>query len=104
MLRIDGSLAPSTIAGPLDSPAVEAVVGELLGSDRLALVRSQLELDFAFQWDERARFRGNAYHESGNLAITLRRLPAQPRTAEELGLPAEVVGLLSNIRGLILVT
>jgi len=53
---------------------------------------------------DQARFRVNAFHESGNLAMALRVIPSKIFSVEELGLPSIVNKFADYPRGLVLVT
>jgi twitching motility protein PilT len=45
------------------------------------------EVDFSFEFESKARFRVNAYFQKGTLAASLRLIPFEIRSIEELGLP-----------------
>src|SRR5262249_1236015 len=62
------------------------------------------EVDFSFTYDNKARFRGSAYHQRGAIALTLRLIPLRIPTFEELGLPVAIRELASRPSGLVLVT
>jgi twitching motility protein PilT len=104
LVRIDGSLVPVAGASPFGPEDTDHIVRELLGSDLSARFDSDLEVDFAFSWASRGRFRGNAFHQRGNAALALRLIPFQIPTFDQLGLPPIADELVELPQGLVLVT
>jgi twitching motility protein PilT len=103
LVRIDGALAPLE-APPLTFDDTQRLVTGLLGPELTARFRTDLEVDFAFSWGTKGRFRGNAYHQRGNAALALRLIPFQIPTFEQLGLPDICDELVELPQGLVLVT
>ena len=60
--------------------------------------------DFGFAFGDQARFRVAVYKQRGNTGITLRRIPFQFLTFEQLGVPAAIEYCITRPRGLFLVT
>jgi len=104
LIRVDGSLLPISGVTSLTSADTESVVTELVGSDLLQRLKDTKEIDFSFGWDDKARLRGNAFHQRGAISLALRIIPSKIPTFEELGLPAVVDRLVRLPQGLVLVT
>lgn len=72
--------------------------------------RNQQELqeqggtDFGFAFGNKARFRVAVFKQRGKISMTLRRIPNEFLTFEQLGLPPVVLDLIQRQRGLFLVT
>jgi len=62
------------------------------------------ELDFSFALGEKARFRVNAFMQRGFVGGVLRLIPTTIRSAQEMGLPQNIIDIASSPRGLVLVT
>jgi len=60
--------------------------------------------DFAYPYEDKARFRVSCYRQRGKVGLALRLLPNNLLTFEQLGLPLQVRDLLHRPRGLVLVT
>ncbi|MHC4473200.1 MAG: type IV pilus twitching motility protein PilT [Planctomycetota bacterium] len=60
--------------------------------------------DFAYAYEDKARFRISCYRQRGMVGLALRLLPNRLRSFEEIGLPVTVRDLLHRPRGLLLVT
>lgn len=104
MLRIDGALTPAAGTQPLDEPAVEQLVFQILDEDQRQILLKDKEFDFSFAFGNLGRFRVNAFHERGNLAAALRLIPNEIKSAAELGMPPIVNTFSDFPRGLVLVT
>ncbi len=104
MLRVDGALQPISEGKPLRREDVEQLAYSLLDEDQKKLLVKDRELDFSFAFGNKARFRVNAFHEKGNVAVALRLIPTKIRTLEELGMPQIVNQFTQFPRGLVLVT
>jgi twitching motility protein PilT len=104
MLRIDGSLVAMMGYNPLDEQAVESLIFAILDEDQKQILLKDKEFDFSFAFGTLGRFRVNAYHERGNLAVALRLIPNDIKSVTELGLPSIVMNFADYPRGLVLIT
>ncbi len=104
LLRIDGSLRPATGASVLVADDTAALAAALLTPDQHAAFAGGSELDFSFEWQDKARIRGNVYRQRGTVALALRVIPWFIPTMEELGLPPVLGEFVGRPHGLVLVT
>ena len=104
MMRVDGVLTPFSGYNQLNAEEVEQLVFAILDDDQRKILIKDKEFDFSFAFGDLGRFRVNAFHEKGNLAASLRLIPNQIKTINELGLPSVVQSFAEYPRGLILVT
>lgn len=104
MIRIDGSLKPVPNEAPLTAAEVERLIFSVVDDVQKDILLKDMEVDFSFAFGDVARFRANAYHQKGNLALALRLIPTQIRSLEDLGLPKITNNFTDFPRGLILVT
>ncbi|OGZ00569.1 MAG: type IV pili twitching motility protein PilT [Candidatus Liptonbacteria bacterium RIFCSPLOWO2_01_FULL_53_13] len=86
-LRIDGALVPLEKMPVLTPEAVDGITTAMLTEEQKARLSKEHQLDFAYAFEDKARFRVNAYYQRGYLAAALRLIPAQIKTVEELSLP-----------------
>ena len=103
-VRIDGKLVPIPEAAPTEEADLTAIIDGLLSEVDRERFQEVRQLDFAFTWDNIARFRANAFHQVGRPALALRLIPSQIPTPEQLGLPAATAKLTQLPHGLVLVT
>ncbi len=86
-LRIDGVLVPLQ-KEPITTPeTAEGIIGEMITKEQKEKLLSQRQVDFAYSFEDKARFRVNVYFQRGYLAAALRLVPARIKTIEELNLP-----------------
>ncbi|MDD3678841.1 MAG: type IV pilus twitching motility protein PilT [Patescibacteria group bacterium] len=104
MIRVDGALKPITNAQPLTAKEVEGLIFSVVDDIQKDILLKDMEVDFSFAFGDVARFRANAYHQKGNLALALRLIPTEIRSLEELGLPKITNNFTEFPRGLVLVT
>jgi twitching motility protein PilT len=101
-LRIDGVLVPLQQEPIVTPEAMEGIVGALVTDEQKVKLLAQRQLDFAYSFEDKARFRVNAYFQRGYLAAVLRLVPAQIKTIEELNLPPLLHDLAKLSQGFVL--
>jgi twitching motility protein PilT len=103
VLRIDGALQPVDQFN-LSGDDVRDLFEQITSTKQRELFDKDLELDFAFTFEEGRRIRCNACRQKGEISISMRILPPTIPNVEELGLPKLCKELVTRPRGLILVT
>lgn len=102
-LRIDGRLIQVAGTQILDPEISSGLVMELVGPERKSRFLSEKELDFSYQYAGKYRYRINSYHTRGGIASSLRLIPNEIRTLEELNLPP-IIKIFSRLsQGFVLV-
>jgi len=104
LLRIDGVLAPVDRTKALRPTDVERIVFEILEGPLLERFHAEKQVDFSFGWEDKARFRGNAFTQRGSAALALRMIPLSIPTFDELGLPDQIRAWVDLPQGFLLVT
>lgn len=104
MLRVDGKMVFQTKMPRLTPQLVEEVIDSMLDEHQRKAYEENWETDFAYEYDDKARFRVNVFHQRGTKAAVLRVIPTRVRTMEELQLPQVIRDFCDRPRGLILVT
>jgi len=102
-VRLDGrlrsfdmpSLTPEDTRDVMKSVAPERCLPE---------IEEQGGADFAYPFENGARFRTAVYNQRGNISVVMRLLPDRMMTFEQIGLPMSIKNLLLKPRGLVLVT
>ena len=103
-LRINGNITPIN-GSEMSEAQVEEMVKPLF-TDRLRKIYGEHhEVDFSYDGGELGRFRFNIYRHKEKTGVTVRHIPLQIPTLEQLRMPIESIKkLLENERGIILVT
>jgi twitching motility protein PilT len=103
-IRVDGRLLPVEGAAAMSGAEINDLVEGLLDPEQIATFHKQLDVDFAFSWEDKARLRASAFTQRGQTALAVRMIPSRIPTFEELGLPDAADRLAKLPRGLVLVT
>src|SRR3954453_15679248 len=105
LMRLNGDLQPFNGDELLTATDVEDMLGSILASqNRQPFGERDRELDFSFSWREKARIRGNAYRQRGNVGVALRLIPHEIPSFEWLGVPESVQKWAELRRGLVFIT
>ena len=103
MFRIDGALIPYGTK-VLEPEEVKKLVSQTLETEKKELLEVNKEVDLSYSFEDKARFRINAYYERGNVAAAYRLIPQRIRSVEELNLPQICFEFPKLPHGLVLVT
>ena len=104
LVRVDGALERWTHVAPISGAALEAVATRVLSPLHQVRLQTKMEVDVAWQAAGVGRIRASVFRQRGTIAVSMRLIPANVPTPESLGLPASVIDLAGESRGLILVT
>lgn len=103
-LRIDGVLVPLKEEKILDQYDTEQLASLILGEERKKKFLKEKQLDFSYEYKNKARFRVNTYFQRGVISVALRLIPSRIRTIEELNLPASLHQFTKLEQGFVLIT
>jgi len=89
---------------PLTSEDTERLMKSIASVDNQQELQEVGGADFGFAFEDVARFRVSIFKQKGCVGLVLRLIPKKIMTFEELGLPLSVREVITQPRGLILVT
>ncbi|KKR88944.1 MAG: twitching motility protein [Candidatus Wolfebacteria bacterium GW2011_GWA1_44_24] len=101
-LRIDGALVPLQKEAILTPEAAKELVFALLTPEQKENFLREREVDFAYAFEDKARFRINVFYQRGYEAAALRYIPSQIKTIEELNLPPILHDFVKLSQGFVL--
>lgn len=104
MLRIHGELIPVPGESATTPEQLESFMMLFLSDIQRNIYKQNFELDFAFEFEGKTRFRANLYKQKGTASVALRVIPYRIPAVEELGLPSVVTKMTDLKQGFILVT
>ena len=104
MIRQQGELLAVVIDRPLTNDDLEALTFAVLDDEQKSILLKNKEVDFGFMFGDLGRFRVNAFHEKGSLAMSLRLIPSAIAQIDQLGLPPVVGSFAEYSQGLVLFT
>ena len=102
-IRLKGELVPLA-ERPLDRLTIKNLMDELLDQNQRDYFHAYHDLDFAYGYEDKARFRANYLYKTTGPGAVFRTIPSEILSAQDLGLPAAVVELANRRSGLVLVT
>lgn len=102
-IRVDSVLVPLAKESILAKEDAEGLVQALLTEEQVKTFFKDRQIDFSFNFEDKARFRVNVYFQRGFVAAALRLIPAQIRTIEELSLPPILHDFTKLNQGFILI-
>ena len=103
-LRVEGVLTGVPGEEILSPDVIDKCIKTILTTDQFERFSVNRELDFSYNFSNKARFRVNAYTQMGTSAIAFRRIPLEIPDIEELGLPKIVHTFTTLKQGFILIT
>ena len=86
-IRVDSVLIPLAKETVLTKEDAEGLVLSLLNDEQKKSFAEKKQVDFSYNFEDKARFRVNVFFQRGFMAAALRLIPSQIRTIEELMLP-----------------
>ena len=102
-LRIDGELV-QLAQRPMITPEIsEGLCLSLMNKDQKEFFEKEKEIDFAFGFKNKMRFRTNVYIQKGFISASLRLVSHEIRTLEELRLPPILREFTRSSQGFVLV-
>ena len=104
MVRLDGDLKSIADNAILTPDIINEGLKQILTKDQLERFSVNKEIDFSLSFNEKARFRVNAYTQKGSMAASFRRIPLEIPEIDSLGLPPIAKSFTDLRQGLVLVT
>lgn len=102
-LRISGSLIPLVKKPILTPKDTEGMIFTMLSEIDKDLLIKNKEIDFSFAFEEKIRFRGNAFFQRGFLGSALRVIPSKIKSFSDLNLPEVLADFSRKEQGFFLV-
>ncbi len=103
-IRLHGAIRAIEGRPSLTQESLRVLLEEICPPDRWEVFRKNRDLDFAYAFGERARFRANYYNHANGLGAVFRVIPTEIKSLDELGAPAVLKTFAAARRGMILVT
>jgi len=102
-LRITGRLVPLVKMEKILPEDSQGLAFELMYEDQRQRFFQEKEIDFSYNFEDRARFRVNIFFQKGNISSALRLIPKKIQTIEELNLPPVLHEFTRSNQGFVLI-
>jgi twitching motility protein PilT len=103
LIRARGDLHPLR-GEAMDHKEMETLLFEITTSAQRKQITEGLDLDFAYAYGKKARFRANYFYKMSGLAAVFRTIPTKILTLDDLGCPDSIRKMSERRAGLVLVT
>lgn len=103
-IRLHGSIVPIENHPRLTAETLKNYMEEICPPDRWEIYRKNHDLDFAYAYQDKARFRANYYKQVNGLGAIFRIIPRDIKSLEDLKAPKILSEFGQAKSGLILVT
>jgi len=103
MMRVRGALVEMRET-PVETAEMESLLFEIVTPEQKKTITETLDLDFAYAYEDKARFRANYLYKTTGLAAVFRTIPTKVLTLEDLRCPPAIRKLSDRRSGLVLVT
>ncbi len=103
VMRISGRLVPLIREKKLSSEDAKNFAFVLMDDTQRERFLEEKEIDFSYNFGDRARFRVNIFFQKGYISSALRLVPAKIRTIEELNLPPILHEFAKASQGFVLI-
>jgi twitching motility protein PilT len=103
-VRIDGKLYPMTQESLLTQEDTKDLSEVMLSETNKKELMENQQVDFSYNFDNKARFRTNIFFQKGFVSVAMRLITEKIRTLEELNMPSSIYNFTSCSQGLLLIT
>ena len=103
-LRLDGRLYPLTQESILSADDTLALSDVLMSEENKKRLEADGQVDFSYNFEDKARFRTNIFYQQGNTSVAMRMVSGRIRTLEELNIPPALYEFTHHAQGLLLIT
>ena len=86
MMRLRGELTPMRET-PIDAAEMDGLLFDITTPEQKRTILENLDLDFAYGYGQKARFRANYLYKTTGLAAVFRTIPTKVLTLEDLKCP-----------------
>jgi len=103
-LRLDGKLYPLTQESVFSADDTQSLSDALMSEENKKKLIEDGQVDFSYNFEDKARFRTNVFYQQGNISVAMRMVSGEIRTLEELNMPPILYDFTHNAQGLLLIT
>jgi len=103
-IRLDGKLYPLTQESVLAAEDTQGLSEEMMTAENKKRLIADGQVDFSYNFEEKARFRTNVFYQKGNVSVAMRLVSGRLKSLEELNLPLALYDFTHKTQGLLLIT
>ncbi len=104
ILRISGKLVPLVKIEKFSAEDTTGLAKAMISQSQFARFLIDKDIDFSYNFEDKARFRVNIFFQKGEISIAARLIPTNIKTIEELNLPQVLHQFTAHSQGFVLIT
>lgn len=104
IIRISRRLVPLVRHKSLSAKDTQGLAFALMDSNQQERLLTRKEIDFSYNFEDKARFRVNIFFQRGVVSVAMRQIQMKIKTLEELNLPPILHEFTRPAQGFILIT
>jgi len=104
ILRITKNLIEIPKEENLKEEEITELAQFLMSEEQYQILLEKKDTDFSYNFQEKARFRINAFFAEGKIALAFRLIPSSIKTIDELYLPSILKEFTNHAQGFVLIT
>lgn len=101
--RIDGKLIPFKEESLLTPDATQEMCDVIISEEKKKILMEDGQVDFSYNFEDKVRFRVNAFFQQGYTSVAFRLISHKIRTLEELNMPEILYDFTKISQGLVLI-
>ncbi len=101
--RVDGKLYPLTKDAILTPTDTQEMCDAIIKEEKKKILLADGQADFSYNFEDKVRFRVNAFFQQGYISVAFRLIPNAIKTLEELNLPEILYDFTKMSQGLFLI-
>lgn len=104
VVRVGGRLVTLSDQAVLTPDALQKIANEVLTPGELERLDQEREVNAAYIWNNRSRFRARVFYQKGYLAVSLRLIAPFVMSPKDLNLPSALTHAITRAKGLVIIT
>jgi len=101
--RVDGKLISFTKESILTPEDTKEMCDAIISEEKKKILMSEGQVDFSYNFEDKIRFRVNAFFQQGYISVAFRLISNAIKTLEDLNMPDTLYDLTNVSQGLVLI-
>lgn len=101
--RVDGKLISFTEESILTPDDTKEMCDAIISEEKKKILMSEGQVDFSYNFEDKIRFRVNAFFQQGYISVAFRLISNAIKTLEDLNMPETLYDLTNVSQGLVLI-
>ncbi len=104
IIRVNGRLISLTRKPKITSHDSREISIEMMTKSQREKFMNNYDVDFSYNYKNKARFRVNVFFQRGNISLAMRLIPARVKSLEEINMPTSLYDFCNYNQGFVIIT